>query len=95
MENKREMRALKSKWVEQSSEVSMSKGNTILLRLPKSQPMVFVFLLSCREHILSVSHSGMGRKLIKWTVLKETIFNDNLDKRMWIVINKISYSKQS
>lgn len=59
----------------------MSKGNTVLLRLSKSQAMAFVFLLSCREHILSVSHSGIGRKLIKWTVLKETILNDILDKR--------------
>lgn len=59
----------------------MSKGNTILLRLAKSLAMAFVFLLSCREHVLPVSHSWMGRKLIKWTVLKETILNDILDKR--------------
>lgn len=59
------MTALKSKKVEQSRGTKMSKGNTVLLRLSKSQAMTFVFLLSCREHILSVSHSGIGRKLIK------------------------------
>lgn len=75
------MTALKSKKVKQSRGMKMSKGNTVLIRLSKSQAMAFVFLLSSREHILSVSHSGIGRKLIKWTVLKETILNDILDKR--------------